>query len=282
MALEQDPSGTSVVGLCEMAGFSPQAFYKKNKARQRQVVEEDGIIEQVKSQRRIHPQMGVRKILKLIKTDLDEMGIYIGRDRFFDLLRERDMLIIRKARRKQTTDSNHGFRVYSNLIYDYELTGPNQVWVSDITYIRTSESFMYLSLITDAYSRKIVGYHINNTLEAIGCMKSLQMALSGLPEGAYPIHHSDRGSQYCCKDYVKMLENRGLSISMTEVSHCYENSKAERVNGILKQEYLLGSTFRSQKQAIAATHQAVQIYNDLRPHLSLKYETPSYVHSQVA
>ena len=239
-------------------------------------------MELVKSQRKIHPRMGTRKLYNLIKPDLNEMGLNIGRDRLFSVLREADLLIKRRLRGKRTTYSNHGFRVYSNLVRHIDPCMPNQVWVSDLTYIRTDESFMYLSLITDAYSRKIVGFDISDSLEASGCLRSLRMALSSLPKGVYPIHHSDRGTQYCCQEYVNMLESRGLLISMTESNHCYENAKAERVNGILKQEYFLGTRFRTKAQAIEATRQAVNIYNEMRPHLSLNYLTPSKVHLQVA
>ncbi len=282
MVKDENMPDSTILGLCKIAGFSPQAYYKKHKKRQCEKIEKDAIIELVKAERRNHPYMGVKKLYRRISPELEKMNIKIGRDRLFNVLREAGLLIKRKAKRTYTTDSKHAFRVYSNVIKELELTGPNEVWVCDITYIRTNEKFVYLSLITDAYSRKIVGYHINNTLEVEGCMKSLHMALSSLPEGVYPIHHSDRGSQYCCHEYIKILENRGLSISMTEENHCYENAKAERVNGILKYEYLLRSTFRSKKQAIEATHQAVMLYNEMRPHLSLNYETPSYVHSQAA
>lgn len=236
----------------------------------------------VKIHRKVHPRMGTRKLLNLIKPDIKEMGLGIGRDRFFQVLRESDLLIKRQLRGKRTTYSHHGFRVYSNLIRHIDPCMPNQVWVSDLTYIRTEESFLYLSVITDAYSRKIIGYDISDSLEVSGCLKALQMALRGLPNGRYPIHHSDRGIQYCCREYVKMLETRGLAISMTEINHCYENAKAERVIGILKQEYYLGLRFRTKIQAIEATHQSVEIYNDLRPHLSLNYLTPSKVHSKAA
>lgn len=269
-------------GLCAKVGFSRQAFYKENKSRKRKQVDKEAVIELVKSQRKIHPRMGGRKLYRIIKPYINEMGLNIGRDRLFLILREADLLIKRRLRGKRTTYSKHGFRIYSNLVRHIDPSMANQVWVSDLTYIRTDESFLYLSLITDAYSRKIVGFDISDSLEASGCQRSLRMALSKLPGGVYPIHHSDRGTQYCCREYVDMLESRGLSISMTESNHCYENAKAERVNGILKQEYLLGLRFRTKAQAIQAVRQAITIYNEMRPHLSLNYQTPSQVHSGVA
>lgn len=265
-------------GLCARVGFSRQAFYQEKKARKRKQVDKDAVIELVKSQRRIHPRMGTRKLYRIIKPDLNEMGLSIGRDHLFRMLREADLLIERRVRYNRTTYSNHSFRVYSNLIRHIEPFKPNQVWLSDLTYIFTEEGYMYLSLITDAFSRKIVGFDISDSLEFSGCLRSLRMALSGLKQSEHPIHHSDRGAQYCCKEYVKIIESRDMLISMTESNHCYENAKAERVNGILKQEYFMGARFRSKSQAIEAARQAIQIYNEMRPHLSLDYRTPSQVH----
>ena len=160
------------------------------------------------------------------------------------------------------------------------MTAPNQVWVCDITYIRVAKSFVYLALITDAYSRKIISYNIGENLEALGCMKALKKALKTLPKDVTPIHHSDRGSQYCCHDYVAILKKHKLAISMTEENHCYENSKAERVNGILKYEYHLRNTFNDMKTARKAIKQAIYLYNNCRPHLSLDYSFPNDVHEQ--
>jgi len=172
--------------------------------------------------------------------------------------------------------------VFRNSIKDQKLTGINQVWVSDITYIRTGQEFAYLSLITDMYSRKIVGYHLAQTLEAQDTLKALDQALLELPEEASPIHHSDRGSQYCSHEYVQRLQRRGLSISMTEENHCAENSLAERVNGILKQEYYLKHEFRTLEQARQGVDEAIYLYNNRRPHRSLKLRTPDQVHGTAA
>ena len=163
-----------------------------------------------------------------------------------------------------------------------ELSGPNQVWVCDITYIRTLDDFAYLSLITDSFSRKIVGHHLAKTLTAQDALRALDMALKGLPKGAKSIHHSDRGCQYCSHEYVERLTGNGLKISMTEQDHCAENAMAERVNGILKQEYFLKNEFRSVAQARVAVDEAVRLYNTRRPHRSLKLQTPEQVHSQAA
>jgi transposase InsO family protein len=159
--------------------------------------------------------------------------------------------------------------------------GPNQAWAADIAYIRTGEGFLYLSLLTDMRSRKIVGYHAGDTLETDGTIGTLEMALAQLPEGAHPVRRSDRDCQYCSHLYVEKLRARGLPVSMTEEMHCYENAIAERVNGILKQEYALGCAFRSKKQALAAIDEAVFLYNNVRPHLPLNSETPEKMHRKV-
>ena len=154
--------------------------------------------------------------------------------------------------------------------------------MSDLTYIRTEEGFLFAAVIMDRFSRKIVGSHIGDSLEAEGCLRALEMALTVLPQGRFPIHHSDRGCQYCCHDYVNRLQQMGLPISMTEVMHCYENAAAERVIGILKQEYELDRSFRTKEQAAKAFVQAVFLYNYRRPHLCLNYRTPAQCHAQAA
>ena len=282
MTLSREGENVTVSGVCRQAGLSRQAFYKQRRERRREAVETAAIVELVKAQRRIHPRIGARKLLFLLRRDLAEMGIVIGRDRFFALLREQGLLVRRRRRRARTTDSRHRFRVYRNLIRHIEPCGPNQVWVSDLTYLRTEAGFLYLSLITDAYSRKIVGFDVSDRLEAEGCLRALRVALGDLPEGLRPIHHSDRGAQYCCGDYVGLLDRRGLAISMTESNHCYENAQAERVNGILKGEYGLDATFRTKARGIATAREAIAIYNELRPHLGLGFRTPSAVHGLAA
>jgi putative transposase len=192
------------------------------------------------------------------------------------------MLIEKKKSTPKTTNSRHCLPVFHNLVKDIEITAPNQVWCSDLTYIRTDENFMYAALITDMYSRKIVGAYIGDSLESIGCLEALDKALSDLPKYKYPIHHSDRGTQYCCHAYFNKLKERKLSVSITEVNHCYENAMAERVNGILKQEYELDSTFKTKKQAETAFYQAIHLYNTRRPHMSLDYCIPAEVHERAA
>ena len=193
------------------------------------------------------------------------------------------LLVKRKKRYCVTTDSKHGFEVHKNLKKDMELARSNECWVADITYIRTDSGFVYLSLLTDAYSRKIVGWNLNRSLAVEGAYGALGMALKQRKDSSKPlIHHSDRGIQYCCKKYTKKLKKSNIGISMTEENHCYENGLAERVNGILKQEFMLDATFKNYKSAYRAVKEAIKIYNDDRPHLSLNMQTPSMVHSTVA
>ena len=178
----------------------------------------------------------------------------------------------------RTTDSRHRFGVYENLLAELALTGPHQALVSDITYIRTNEGFLYLSLVMDAFSRAIVGFDCSDTLEREGALRALRQALGQLPGGSEAIHHSDRGSQYCCGDYVACLQGAGVRISMTQANHCYENAQAERLNGILKQEYGLGMCQKDKASAGRGVSEAVALYNGRRPHTSLGYSTPMRVH----
>jgi transposase InsO family protein len=206
----------------------------------------------------------------------------IGRDKLFDLLEEYGLLVRRRKRRKAiTTDSNHPYYKYPNLIRDLQVVEANHLWVSDITYISLQEGFCYLSLITDAYSRKIVGYDLCRIPTREGPIKALKMALSQLPQKPLTlIHHSDRGSQYCCNEYTALLQSKGLSISMTEKGDPYENAIAERINGILKTEFALDQTFSSYEQARLTVSNAIEIYNHQRPHLSCNYLTPNEAHQK--
>lgn len=272
----------SIKELCNHVGMSRQNYYAARQIRQRRQVDEAFILELVKRERQVQPRLGGRKLRYLLKADMAEAGVDLGRDRFFELLAENDLLVTPKPGTPRTTNSRHYLPVFRNLLTGKTLTGPNQAVVSDLTYIRTEEGFLYAAIITDAYSRKIVGYNIGDSLEAEGCLRALNQALRDLPEGQHPIHHSDRGCQYCCHAYVERLQERGLEISMTEVLHCYENAMAERVNGILKQEYEMDQKFRTKAQAKKAFDQAVLIYNTRRPHLSLNYRFPADVHSEAA
>ncbi len=272
----------SVAVLCERVGMSRQNYYAARRLRRRRQIDEALIVELVKRERQMQPRLGGRKLLHLLRSDFDEAAIEIGRDRFFEVLAESDLLVVPKPGAPRTTNSRHSLPVFGNLLAGKVLCASNEAWVSDLTYIRTDEGFLYGALITDAYSRKIVGAHIGDSLEAEGCLLALDQALRALPADKHPIHHSDRGCQYCCHEYVERLQVRGLPVSMTQVMHCYENAQAERVNGILKQEYELDRKFLTKAQARAAFEQAVWLYNHRRPHLRLNYRFPADVHEEAA
>lgn len=245
-------------------------------------MEQELIIKQVRELREQMPRIGTRKLHYLLGGLLSGHGISIGRDGLFDLLARHGLLVRRRRRCKvYTTNSNHRFKKYPNLIRDLEVTGPGQLWVSDITYIRQQAGFSYLSLITDAYSRKIVGYCLYPTLQTAGPCQALTMALQGRMErSGVLIHHSDRGIQYCSDSYTGMLQNEGISISMTENGDPYENAIAERVNGILKAEFGLDRCFDNYQSALATTGRAIGTYNQARPHSSCNYLTPAQAHQQ--
>ena len=273
--------GVTVVKLCSKVGMTAQNYYKQTRHRKAREMDDGLVVELVCGVRRVHPRIGGRKLSEVLREDLAEAGIKLGRDRMFDLLRRHDLLVPRLPKTPRTTDSRHSLPVFRNLVSDLETTAPNQIWVSDITYVRVGSRFVYLSLITDRHSRKIVGHHCSEGLESLGCVKALEKALADLPSDRYPIHHSDRGCQYCCHEYVDRLRSRDLPVSMTEHNHCYENAHAERVNGILKQEYGLRMVFKDKEQARLAIVEAVMLYNDHRPHMSLGYRTPTSVHQHV-
>jgi transposase InsO family protein len=212
---------------------------------------------------------------------LKQHQIKIGRDKLFEILQRYGMLIRYRKRKAITTNSNHPFYKWDNLIQNLRLTASNQLWVSDITYIQLRGCFAYLSLITDAFSRKITGYALWPTLAAEGPINALEMALDQLPVKRSEmnlIHHSDRGVQYCCTDYVQRLQTSGIRISMSYNGDPYQNAIAERINGILKMEYGLSKTFDSIEKAREAVISGVETYNNKRPHDSLSYLTPNQAH----
>lgn len=264
--------------LCRVAGLSRQAYYQGRCQRRRKARADQEVLAAVQRERREQPRVGTRKLQYLLKrTDLP-----VGRDYLFELLGKNDLLVAPKKRKVRTTYYDQALPVYRNLLYELEPTQPHQVWVSDLTYIGTDEGDVYLSLVTDLVSRRIVGWHVADSCHAAESIKALRLAIRDLPADRWPIHHSDRGSQYCCREYVAVLKERGLPISMTEQNHCYENCYAERVNGILKDEFNLDHKFRSRAQARRAIQQAITTYNTRRPHLSLQMRTPDEVHHLAA
>ena len=273
---------TSISALTVKLGMSRQNFYKGRIVRQRAEVDADFVVQLVRGERALQPRLGGRKLFKILASVLENEGIKLGRDGFFAILREKGLLVPPLPKSTRTTRFEPSLPVFRNLVSGLELSGPNQAWAADITYIRTDEGFLYLSLITDMWSRKIVAFHVGDSLETEGALSALAIALASLRCGEKPMHHSDRGCQYASHLYVGKLREAGLQISMTEELHCYENAMAERVNGILKQEYYIGSCFKNKNQAEAAVKEAVFLYNTRRPHKSLDYETPEKKHRMAA
>jgi transposase InsO family protein len=270
-----------VVRVCAQARMTPQNYYARRCVWSRQAVDVDLMLELVRAERKQQPRLGVRKIYYLIQGELTAAGVKMGRDRLFEELGKAGLLVERKPSAwPKTTQVDASLPVFKNLIKRRRLTGRNQVWVSDITYIRTRQGFMYLALITDKWSRKIVGFHLGETLETGESLRALAMAIKGLKAREKPIHHSDRGCQYASHDYVRTVEKAGLRMSMTEKNHSAENAVAERVNGILKQEYWLDADFETKPVAKQAAAQGVNLYNSRRPHTALGFKTPEEVHSQ--
>lgn len=262
-----------------MLGYSRQAYYQHKKQLEKESLQNDLLITQVLEIRKTQKRLGGRKLLFKLEPFIKEHGISIGRDAFFNLLSDRCLLVRKRKRRKPiTTFSDHWMRKYPNLIEGFYPTAPNQLWVSDITYIVVGDGFAYLSLVTDAYSRKIVGYYLSPDLSAEGCIKALKMALNNNKgQLGRLIHHSDRGSQYCCSDYVSILNDNFIRISMTQNGDPKENAIAERVNGILKDE-LFEKTYLNYGGAVKGISVAISIYNHQRPHGSIDYLTPIEAH----
>lgn len=266
--------------ICGLFGKTRQAYYKRKEYGYKERLNEDLILTLVMKIRETQKRIGGRKMLKMVRERVPE-ELQIGRDEFFNLLRCHGLLVRRRKVRVVTTNSFHWLHKYPNLIKELSPERPNHVWVSDITYIKTEEGFLYLYLITDAYSRKIIGWRLSDNLGSDNAILVLYMAISQLPaESKEIIHHSDRGIQYCSVKYVKVLETHGIKISMTENGDPYENAIAERVNGILKTEWLYDMDLRGYKDAKKAIEQLVHIYNTERPHSSIEMLTPDQAHMQ--
>lgn len=271
----------SISAACRHYGISRQAYYKQLSREQAMHERDEVVVELVRTKRVQQPRIGTRKLHYLLRGSFAERGIKLGRDGLFDLLRRSRLLVPTRRAYHKTTDSHHRFRKHPNLLKD----GPQkitpdraeEVWVADITYIPTREKFVYLSLVTDAYSRKIMGYHVHGNLQTEEVSRALTMAIKGRQTRAKLIHHSDRGIQYCSSYYQQIHEKYGITCSMTDGYDCYQNALAERVNGILKNEFLL-QTPRNLEEATKMIKESIHIYNHERPHLALKYKTPDAVH----
>jgi putative transposase len=262
-------------------GISRQAYYKRVACERHRQHKPSTVVALVRDERRSQPRIGTRKLHYMLHEPLQRQGIKIGRDAMFDVLRDASMLVRPPRAFHKTTNSRHFYRRHPNLLKDGPAkvvpTGCEQVWVADITYLRTKDKMVYVSLITDAYSRKIMGWHVHDSLGTDEVSQAFRMALRQRQTSQALVHHSDRGIQYCSMEYQRIHARHGIACSMTDGYDCYQNALAERVNGILKMEYLL-HTPADLKQATRMVSESVRLYNQARPHLSLKYKTPDAIH----
>lgn len=274
----------SKIGLgifCRLLGVTRQAYYQHFWHQEQYAFEDELIVSEVLKIRKNHRHMGGRKLYELLQPFLLEHQIKMGRDRLFDVLSANYLLVKRRKKQTITTNSSHRFKRYPNLIKEYVPNAPNQLWVSDITYWKIKGVFVYISFITDAYSRKIIGFHLGDSLQTSQTIEALKMAISGISikkKELELIHHSDRGTQYCSSEYVKLLENNNIAISMTENGDPLENAIAERVNGIIKEEYLNDYQTDNIEEARDLLEAVVDLYNNERPHMSIGNLTPNQVH----
>lgn len=267
-----------ITQLCEIFDKTKQSYYKRISYVYQEEVKGEILYQQVKKYRRLMPRIGGRKLYHLIKKELPK-EMQIGRDKFFDWLRENNLLVKKRKIRVYTTNSHHWLHKHPYLLDNHTLTGINQLWVSDITYINTEQGIMYLFLTTDAWSKKIIGWELSNNMLAKNAIQALKKALrQWKSHNGKLIHHSDRGVQYCSEKYVNILQSNGIDISMTQDSNPLDNSIAERVNGILKNEWIYQTKLETQKQAIRYIRKIINIYNNKRPHMSLGMHTPDYYH----
>lgn len=280
--MRQSPSTKSLEKLCALFGVSRQAYYEAQQQDEKTSIARMIILCLVREYRHNIPMLGTRKLLLKLIPAMREHKIKLGRDKLFDLLRFHGLLIRRRRRMVKTTDSHHWLKKYPNLIKNLAVMAPEELWVSDLTYIRTLVGFSYLSLITDAYSRKIVGHALHPTLEATGCIEALLIAIKERKrESPFSlIHHSDRGIQYCSSDYIKILDREGIAISMTQSGSPYENALAERVNGIIKNEFFPKRVYQNHKDAKKSIAVIVHTYNQERPHSSIDHLTPNEAHNR--
>jgi putative transposase len=278
--MRQSHPKESLERLCTLFGVTRQAYYEAELHENRTSIAHMIVLTLVKDLRRDIPMLGTRKLLFMLTREFINHGIKIGRDQLFHLLRFHGLLIRRRKRMIKTTDSHHWLKKYPNLIKDLVPSACDHLWVSDITYIRTLQGFNYLSLITDAYSRRIMGYALFQTLEAIGPLEALVMAVNERQKISpfILIHHSDRGVQYCSAEYVQILTNEKIAISMTQTGSPYENALAERVNGTIKNDFFPKRVYQNHKEAKKAISRIIQVYNQMRPHASIDFLTPDQAH----
>jgi putative transposase len=268
--------------MCQVLGITRDAYYKRCRRAHSRFVKRGVVLKLVDAERTAQPRVGTRKLYHTLKPQLVRVRAGIGRDKMFDLLRAEGLLVKPKRRFQKTTYSRHHYAVAPNLVKKQQITAPNEVFVCDCTYLRVRGGFAYLFLVTDAYSRKILGWHLSRDLGHRSALAAVDMAVTAAGEPRGVIHHSDRGVQYCCHEYLAWISERGVVPSMTDESHCYQNAVAERVNGILKDEFNLDAVFERFEEARFATDKAVRIYNSKRKHWSLNLKTPSEVYAEAA
>lgn len=266
---------------CRLIGISRQAIYQREKRVAERKAELEPVKDWVMQYRRFMSQLGTRKLYHLIKPTLEKQHIKLGRDGLFDYLRDAGLLIKPRRSYTKTTFSKHWMHKYPNLLKGTRVDKPEQVFVSDITYLESDEGVHYLSLVTDACSRKIMGYEVSREMKSADVVQALKMAIKARQTHRLLIHHSDRGVQYCSSDYQRVLEQNNIRPSMTDGYDCYQNALAERVNGILKQEFLLHRC-KSFEELKLLVEQSINVYNRLRPHLSLGMKTPEEVHKKAS
>lgn len=271
----------SLLKSCRLFGISRQAVYQRLQRKEQREQQLVPVKELVLDIRRQLPRVGGRKLHHMLKPDLEKLAIKLGRDGLFDWLRQHHLLVRRKRRYTRTTDSKHWLRKYPNLYTGLRLSRPEQAFVSDITYVESGEGVHYLSLVTDAYSRKVMGHVLSRDLRAVHMTKALQKALASRVSRKRLIHHSDRGIQYCSSEYQRILQEHRISPSMTDGYDCYQNALAERMNGILKDEFL-GVPCKTFAELDTVIAQSIEAYNRIRPHLSLGMKTPEQVHNEKA
>ena len=241
---------------------------------------EQQVTELVRDKRKLLPRLGTRKVYHLIAEVMKQKAIKVGRDKLFKVMRDNDLLIAPRRRYVQTTNSRHRYKKYPNKAKDIVVREPDQLWVSDITVIKAEDGYCYLNMVTDAYSRKIVGYAVADNMEAESMIGALRMALSQKRPLAVPMHHSDRGTQYCCALYENLMKSNNCIISMTENSDPYENALAERMNRTIKEEFGLDRIVKNKALVYKIVDEAIELYNCYRPHISLKMKTPNEVHKK--
>lgn len=271
----------SLEALCELFGYSRQAYYNQRKNHQKKITQAEIVLDMVERIRKNKPRYGTRKLYLEMKSELIDAGIKLGRDSLFKLLRDNNLLIRKRKNYTKTTNSHHWLKKHPNLVKGLVPKCPNKLWVADITYLKTDKGFIYLYLLTDAYSRKIVGWHLSENLLAESAVEALEMALREETIAPGLIHHSDRGIQYCSSQYVTILESANIKISMTENSDPLENAIAERINGILKDEWIYDMKINGIEDGKVKVAQIIQIYNTDRLHSSIDMLTPLQAHSLI-